>query len=197
MIIMGFTRHVLRVMRWGKLCANGCCTMTMTLYLAVVWFTPLSFAEVRAHTWGSVSWEAWAGLCYRATVGMVMAMTLWGRPIHRLGPQLTMLYVYLEPVSAVVIAAAVLGEWLRPVHVVGALLAFVGVGLASSQEQPGHAKGVGNTSPSQELPKHLAHWGSPAQFFSVGRLRSGVRASPQHGGAIHFPEPRLSQRLWG
>jgi drug/metabolite transporter (DMT)-like permease len=132
----------------GALRATG-----WTMVVAAICFTPLSFAEVRAHTWGSVSWEAWAGLTYGATVGMVMAMTLWGRSIHRLGPQQTMLYVYLEPVSAVVIAAAVLGEWLRPVQAVGALLAFVGVGLASSQEQPGNAKGVGNTSPSQELPR--------------------------------------------
>jgi drug/metabolite transporter (DMT)-like permease len=40
-------------------------------------------------------------------------------------------------VSAVVIAAAVLGEVLRPFQAVGALLTFVGVGLASPQEQPG------------------------------------------------------------
>ncbi len=45
-----------------------------------------------------------------------------------------MLYVYLEPVSAVIIAAVVLGEVLRPKQAVGALLAFVGVGLASTQE---------------------------------------------------------------
>jgi drug/metabolite transporter (DMT)-like permease len=40
-------------------------------------------------------------------------------------------------------AVTVLGEWLRPIQAVGALLAFVGVGLASSEEQPGHGKGVG------------------------------------------------------
>jgi len=76
---------------------------------------------------------AWAGLLYGATVGMVMAMALWGKSIHRLGPQQTMLYVYLEPVSAVLIAAVVLGEALHPLQAVGALLTFVGVGLASGQ----------------------------------------------------------------
>jgi drug/metabolite transporter (DMT)-like permease len=63
---------------------------------------------------------------------MVMAMALWGRSIHRLGPKQTMIYVYLEPVSAVVIAAAVLGEALRPIQAVGALFTFVGIALASS-----------------------------------------------------------------
>jgi drug/metabolite transporter (DMT)-like permease len=101
--------------------------------VAALCFTPLSLVEVQGHGWMSVSWEAWAGLIYGATVGMVLAMTLWGRAIHRLGPKRTMIYVYLEPVSAVVIAASVLGEAFSPIQAVGALLTFVGVGLASSQ----------------------------------------------------------------
>lgn len=44
-----------------------------TMGVAAVCLTPLSFAEVRAHPWERVSWEAWAGLSYEATVGMVMA----------------------------------------------------------------------------------------------------------------------------
>jgi drug/metabolite transporter (DMT)-like permease len=104
-----------------------------TMVVAACGFTPLAFREVWGHAWGSVSWEAWAGLLYGATVGMVMAMALWGKAIHRLGPQQTMLYVYLEPVSAVLIAAVVLGEALHPLQAVGALLTFVGVGVASGQ----------------------------------------------------------------
>jgi drug/metabolite transporter (DMT)-like permease len=46
-----------------------------------------------------------------------------------------MLYVYLEPVSAVVIAAVVLGEAIRGSQAVGAFLTFAGVGLASSRPQ--------------------------------------------------------------
>jgi drug/metabolite transporter (DMT)-like permease len=130
----------------GALRATG-----WTMVIAAFCFTPLSFAEVRAHTWGSVSWEAWAGLIYGATVGMVMAMALWGRSIHRLGPQQTMLYVYLEPLSAVVIAAALLGEVLRPIQAVGALLTFVGVGLGSSQEQQGDEQRVRHGSPNHGM----------------------------------------------
>ena len=104
-----------------------------TMAVAACAFTPLALIEVQAHAWGSVSWAACAGLLYGATVGMVLATALWGRSIHRLGPQQTMLYVYLEPVSAVVIAAVVLGEALLPIQAVGALLTFVGVCLASSQ----------------------------------------------------------------
>jgi drug/metabolite transporter (DMT)-like permease len=44
-----------------------------------------------------------------------------------------MIYVYLEPVSAVVIAASVLGEAFSPIQAVGALLTVVGVGQASCE----------------------------------------------------------------
>jgi drug/metabolite transporter (DMT)-like permease len=135
-----------RVGTLGALRATG-----WTMVVAALGFTPLSFAEVRAHPWGSVSWEAWAGLIYGATVGMVLAIALWGRSIHRLGPQQTALYVDLEPVSAVVIAAAVLGEVLRLIQAVGAPLTFVGVGLACAQDQPGDVQGVGRVSPNQGI----------------------------------------------
>jgi drug/metabolite transporter (DMT)-like permease len=114
--------------RLGTVCATA-----WTMVIAACGFTPLALVEMQNHAWRSVSWEAWTGLLYGATVGMVMAMTLWGKAVHRFGPQRTMLYVYLEPVSAVVIAAIVLGEALWPMQAVGALLTLVGVGLASSQ----------------------------------------------------------------
>ena len=42
-----------------------------------------------------------------------------------------MIYVYLEPVSAVLIAAALLGESLSWIQAAGAVLAFMGVWLSS------------------------------------------------------------------
>ncbi|MBI3325125.1 MAG: DMT family transporter [Nitrospinae bacterium] len=110
----------------GTLQATG-----WTMAVAALFFLPLSLTELAAHPWTHVGWEAWAGLIYGATLGMVIAMALWGRAIHQLGPRQTMIYVYLEPVSAVVIAAALLGESLGPLQVVGALLTFIGVWLAS------------------------------------------------------------------
>jgi drug/metabolite transporter (DMT)-like permease len=45
-----------------------------------------------------------------------------------------MVYVYLEPVFAMVIAAVLLGEALSATQAVGAVFTLMGVGLASSQE---------------------------------------------------------------
>lgn len=110
----------------GALQATG-----WTMLVAALFFTPLLLVQAGDHTWGSVSWEAWAGLVYGATAGMVVAMALWGRSVHRLGPKQTMVYAYLEPVSAVVLAALLLGEPLVLLQAAGALLAFIGVWLAS------------------------------------------------------------------
>ncbi len=99
--------------------------------IALVLFAPLALPEMAHHVWSTVSWPAWAGLVYGGTAGMVVAMALWGRSLHRFGQRQTMVYVYLEPVSAVVIAAILLGESLSAVQAAGALLTFAGVWLAS------------------------------------------------------------------
>ena len=92
---------------------------------------PLALPQLWSQAWGDVSPGAWLGVLYGATAGLVIAMALWGRSIHRLGPRLTMLYAYLEPVSAVVAAALLLGESFTLEQGIGALIAFIGVWLAS------------------------------------------------------------------
>ena len=98
--------------------------------VAGILLSPLALAGVWRLPWAGISWAAWAGLVYGATAGMVVAMSLWGRSVGRLGPRQTMAYVYLEPVSAVLIAAVLLGESLHPIQALGALLTFAGVWLA-------------------------------------------------------------------
>jgi drug/metabolite transporter (DMT)-like permease len=101
--------------------------------IAMLCFAPLALPGAAHHAWGAVSWQAWAGLVYGGTAGMVVAMALWGRSLHRFGQRQTMVYVYLEPVSAVVIAAVLLGESLSAAQAAGALLTFAGVWLASER----------------------------------------------------------------
>lgn len=102
-----------------------------TMAVAACVFVPTVLVAERAHLSVDMSWQAWAGLVYGATAGMVVAMALWGRSIHRLGPKQTMVYAYVEPLSAVVVAAVVLGETVSAVQLVGALVTFAGVWLAS------------------------------------------------------------------
>ena len=90
---------------------------TCALGIAALLLSPLALFEAAHHVWWrSVSWEAWGGLIYSAAVGHVVAMSLWGRSMYRLGTRQTMPYTYLEPVSAVVIAAIILGESLSAIQ---------------------------------------------------------------------------------
>lgn len=114
----------------GALGAVRATAWTMAIAGAIL--TPVALPGTAHLAWGAVSWAAWAGLLYGATAGMVVAMTLWGRSMHTLGPRQTMVYTYLEPVSAVLIAAALLGETLHVGQGVGALLTFAGVWLAAA-----------------------------------------------------------------
>jgi drug/metabolite transporter (DMT)-like permease len=102
-----------------------------TMLLATLIVLPLALPQLGTLAWREVSWGAWLGVLYGATAGLVVAMSLWGRSMQRLGPRQTMLYTYLEPVSAVVVASLVLGEAFTVQQAVGALLAFAGVWLAS------------------------------------------------------------------
>ncbi len=128
----------------GTLRATG-----WSMSIAALLFTPIALGELRHVSWGGISWPAWAGLVYGATAGMVVAMALWGRSVHRLGPTEAMIYVYLEPVSAVIIAAAVLGEALSPPQAAGALLAFAGIWCASARRPPGE---VGRIQQAKSVP---------------------------------------------
>ena len=51
--------------------------------------------------------------------------------MYRLGARQTMPYTYLEPVSAVVIAAIILGETLSAIQAAGTVLTLIGVWLGS------------------------------------------------------------------
>src|SRR5579864_1382885 len=110
--------------------ATGCAMAT-----AMALFAPLAWPEAVRQAWAAVSWPAWAGLVYGATAGMVLAMALWGRSLHRYGQRQTMVYVYLEPVSAVVIASLLLGESFSMLQAAGAVLTFAGVWLASDDSR--------------------------------------------------------------
>jgi drug/metabolite transporter (DMT)-like permease len=105
----------------------------LTMIVAALVIIPLALPELHTLGWRAISWPAWAGLLYGATLGMVVAMTLWGRSVSRLGPRQTMIYVYLEPVSAVVIAAMLLGESLSAIQALGAASTFVAVWIASTR----------------------------------------------------------------
>jgi len=106
-----------------------------SLALAGCTLLPLAAPEAATVDWSHVSVAAWTGLLYMAIFGLAAATALWVRSIERWGPQATMNYTYLEPVTGVAIAAIALGERLFPIQGVGAALVLAGIYLASRREE--------------------------------------------------------------
>lgn len=71
---------------------------------------------------------AWMALTY-AAVGMLAGNTLWQRAVQLIGPNRTLIYMYLEPFIVLVIAALALDERLTLVQGLGGVLAMIGVML--------------------------------------------------------------------
>jgi len=93
--------------------------------------TPVGLPGVLHLAWRSISWPAWGGFLYSSIVGMVVALTLWVRSVNELGANQTMIYLYVEPISAVALAALILGESLSIVQMAGAVMTFAGLWYAA------------------------------------------------------------------
>ncbi len=60
--------------------------------------------------WSAVSLLTWASVVYAGVMAMVVAYLLWYRGVHRIGPTRTSMYGNLQPIVAVIVAWAALGE---------------------------------------------------------------------------------------
>ena len=72
---------------------------------------------------------SWASLGYSAVFGALIGNALWQRAVQQVGATRTLIYLYLQPLGAMLLAALMLGERLSPIQAVGGALALIGVGL--------------------------------------------------------------------
>jgi drug/metabolite transporter (DMT)-like permease len=114
---------------------------TATVVFAAILFVPLAAPEMTGVGWRQIPGEAWLGLLYGATLGLVVATALWVRSLGRWGTQVTMNYGYVEPVAAVLIAALLLNESMDAWQAIGAVAALAGVWLASTPPVRGATPG--------------------------------------------------------
>ncbi len=111
--------------------AHGAVFVTAWLdLLAGLAILPFALPEIAAVVVAPPPTATWLGLLYSAVLGMIVANALWQRAVRALGPAQTLVYVYLEPLLAVLLAVVLLGERLDAVQAVGALALLAGVGLA-------------------------------------------------------------------
>ena len=104
-------------------------TMVWLLGGASLGLLPIGLHSIVTTIRNSPSLLAWSSLVYGAVFGIVVGTTLWQRAIKEIGPSRTLIYLYLEPVGVMVLAALFLGDRLTMMQAIGAAFALAGVVL--------------------------------------------------------------------
>lgn len=100
-------------------------------FIGAIFFLP--FLSTEMNTGGrEISGLAWFGLFYLAVMGQGLSYFLWVRGIQNIGSLRTMLYQYLIPVTAILLAVPLLQEALTISQVWGAVIVLGGILLARS-----------------------------------------------------------------
>jgi drug/metabolite transporter (DMT)-like permease len=103
--------------------------MAYTLGVGGALITLVGLPAMLRQDWGAVSGEAWLILIYAVVGPVYLAYSLWNWAIRRRGIPRTVVYGFLVPVVAGVLAVAALGERAQPEQVVGAILVVAGLVL--------------------------------------------------------------------
>ena len=92
-----------------------------------VLLVPVSAREVAAQPWTAVSAGAWGSFAFSTFLSGGLAFTLWYDGVRRLGVTRTVVYHYLVPFVAVLVAALFLHERVVPLQVIGGGMILAGV----------------------------------------------------------------------
>jgi drug/metabolite transporter (DMT)-like permease len=79
------------------------------------------------------STQGWMAVVYLATIGSALAFTLYMFVLKHLSATISSLYTYINPVVAILLGWALLGEALTPWEVVGMALTILGVWIVNSK----------------------------------------------------------------
>jgi drug/metabolite transporter (DMT)-like permease len=98
-------------------------------FLGATMLLPLAIPGALAQDWAAVPPGLALNFAHVALIIGCLGMLTWNGGLQRLGlPRMTV-WLYLTPVSAVILATSVLGEWLSVPQIIGAVLVLIGVGL--------------------------------------------------------------------
>jgi len=102
---------------------------TWTMWSAAPLLVLIAVPELRTVDWRTLSWPAWFGMAYSATLIIGVGNVIWYAGVKEVGSARTALYSYLTPPVALLFAWAFLGEGVTLVQVLGMVAVLVGVAL--------------------------------------------------------------------
>jgi drug/metabolite transporter (DMT)-like permease len=113
-------------------------TAAWTIFLGSLVLLLVSSPKLAAVPWGQLTTRFWIVLAYVVVFPTVIAYILWMEGIRAIGSGPTTSFMFLAPVFALLIAAALLGERPTALQGAGGALMLLGVGLVN---RPGEGKG--------------------------------------------------------
>jgi len=120
-------------------------TAAWTIFLGSLGLLLISSRELAAVPWGQLTGRFWVVLAYVVVFPTVIAYILWMEGIRAIGSGPTTSFMFLAPVFALLIAAALLGERPTALQGAGGALMLLGVGLVN---RPGEGKARRGSSAS-------------------------------------------------
>lgn len=113
----------------------------LTVSLGFLTFLPAAVYEGLAFPWGRVSVEGWLAVLYYGLFGTAAAYLLWYRGVAQVQASAAGVFAGLMPVAAVGLSWLVLGEAVRPAHLLGVVLVLGAIGLLTRRGQlSGHSR---------------------------------------------------------
>lgn len=121
------------VKRWNLPVSSWQSTYLQALCALAIMFpaflaTPAPLREINAETLPLIA--------YAGGLASIVLPFLWLRGIEHLGPSRCAIFMNLLPVMTAVAAIAMLGEPIRPYHIIGGGLALAGVAIAQAVRRP-------------------------------------------------------------
>jgi drug/metabolite transporter (DMT)-like permease len=106
---------------------DGIQVSALTMLGGAVPLLAVSSPAIMRTAWSTLPLPVWMAIGYSGIIALVIAYLIWYRGIRLIGPTRTAMYGNLQPVIAVLVAWAVLGEVPTGAQGLGALAVFAGL----------------------------------------------------------------------
>lgn len=102
---------------------------SLVTLLATLFFLPLGLPEAMDFDFAALPWQAWASVLYYAAAVTVLAYLCWFAGVTRVPAGVAGVFTSVLPVSALLLSALILGQPVRPAHIVGCALTLTSIAL--------------------------------------------------------------------
>jgi drug/metabolite transporter (DMT)-like permease len=103
--------------------------------LGFLMFMPFALWEARRFDLALLSGRDWIAIAYYGVVVTVIAFLLWARGVARVPASTAAVFTGVLPISAVTLSYLVLGEPIRPSHLMGAACVVAGIVLVARETE--------------------------------------------------------------